>query len=351
MFKPRLRSLSGDEFDLVKELVGSVFSSLGGGDSEVSDPLGSLGVLLDKLRLLLEDLSNWLGVSLGLNSVWFSNDGSVDLFVEFFAGLNLGGGEALSPVGELSLEFLSVFLLEGFHVIGNVVSEDSCSVGFGVIFGLNSFRSGRFTSLVLNNGNLSSGVTWESLGLMWNVDSTIASTLKDTEKSGTGGGSLETNIEKSLEWSLIIISIIINVEVLSIDIRGGFVKVSESDLFQQSSGEEETGGIGGGVVGKTSSESVSFELGGFSSAENSISSHGGEDNLSDEFGVSSSDNKSVFLGVILVLVLLYESSSSIEVGFTLSSSLWFDLHSLGVCLVLYDFNETHFSLFVKVFND
>jgi hypothetical protein len=35
----------------------------------------------------------------------------------------------------------------------------------------------------------------------------------------------------------------------------------------------------------------------------------------------------------------------------LSSSLWFDLHSLGVCLVLYDFNETHFSLFVKVFND
>jgi len=297
--------LSGDEFDLVHELVGSVFSSGSSGDSEVSDPFLSLGVFLDKFWLLLDNLSNEFSVSGFLYSVWVGNDGGVDLFVEVFAGLNLSSGEALGPVGELSLEFLSVFFLEGFHVVGDVVSEDSGSVGLGIEFGVNLLGSGGFTSLVLNNSDLSSGVTWESLGLMWNVDSTIASTLKDTEDSGTGGGSLETNIEKSLEWSLIIISIIINVEVLSIDIRGGFVKVSESDLFQQSSGEEETGGIGGGVVGKSSSESVSFELGGFSSAKNSISSHGGEDNLGDEFGVSSSNDKSVFLGVILVLVLLY----------------------------------------------
>jgi hypothetical protein len=32
--------------------------------------------------------------------------------------------------------------------------------------------------------------------------------------------------------------------------------------------------------------------------------------------------------------LLHESSSSIEVSFTLSSSLWFDLHSLGISLIL-----------------
>ena len=343
--------MSGDKFDLVKELVGSVFSSSSGSDSEMSDPFVSFGVLLDEEWLLLDNLSNEFGVSLGLNSVWFGDDGGVNLLVEVFAGLNLGGGEALGPVGELSLEFLSVFLLEGFHVVGDVVSEDSGSVGLGIEFSFNSLGSGGFSSLVLDNGNLSSGVSWESLGLMWNIDSTIASTLKDTEDSGTGGGSLETNIEKSLEWSLIIISIIIDVEVFSVDIGGGFVKVTESDLLEESSGEEESGGIGGSVVGKTSSESVSFELGGFSRAKNSISSHGGEDNLSDEFGVSSSDNKSVFLGVILVLVLLDESSSGIEVSFTLSSSLWLNLHSLGVCLVLDDFNETHFSLYSKVFND
>ena len=343
--------MSGDEFDLVKEFVGSVFSSGSGGDSEVSDPFGSLGVLLDEEWLLLDYLSNEFGVSLGLNSIWVGNDGGVDLLVEVFAGLNLGGSEALRPVGELSLEFLSVFLLEGFHVVGDMVSEDFGSVGLGIEFGVNLLGSGGFTSLVLNNSNLSSGVTWESLGLMWNVDSTIASTLKDTEDSGTGGGSLETNIEESLEWSLVIISIIIDVEVFSVNIGCGFVEVTESDLLEESSGEEKSGGIGGSVVGKTSSESVSFELGGFSRAKNSISSHGGEDNLRDEFGVSSSNDKSVFLGVILVLVLLDESSSGVEVSFTLSSSLWLNLHSLGVCLVFDDFNETHFSLYSKVFND
>ena len=271
----------------------------------MSNPFSTLGVLLNKLWFFVNNLSGWLGITLGLNSIWVSNTGGVNLFVEIFAGLNFSGSEAFGPVGELSLEFLTVFFLERFHVVGNVVSEDSCSVSLGVEFSLNSFRSGRFTSLVLNNSNLSSGVTWESLGLMWNVNSTIASTLKDTEDSGTGGGSLETNIEKSLEWSLIIIWIIINVEVFSVDISGCFIEVVKSDLFQQSSGEEESGGISGSIVGKTSSETVCLELGGFSRAKNSISSHGREDNLSDEFRVSSSDDESVFLGVILVLVLLH----------------------------------------------
>jgi hypothetical protein len=343
MLIPKERSLLGlegsDEFSL------GVSFSCGGGDSEMSDPFSTLGILLNESWFGIDNLSSWFGVTLGLNSVWVSNDSLVNLFVEILASFDTGGLEAFVPLGELSLEFLSVFLLERFHVVGNVVSEDSCSVCLGIEFSINLFSSGRFTSLVLDLSNLSSGVTWESLGLMWYVKSTIASTLKDTEESGTGGGSLETNIEKSLEWSLIIIDIIINVEVFTVNIRGSFVKIAETDLFQQSSGEKESSGVSGGVVGKTSGETVLLELGGESRAKNSISSHGGEDNLSDEFSVSSSDDESVFLGVILVLVLLHQSSSGVVVSLCLSSSLWFDLHSLGVCLVLDDFNETHFYVF------
>jgi len=300
--KPRQCSLLGLEGS--DEFVGGVSSSGGGGDSEMSDPFSALGVLLDKSWLGGDNLSGWLGVTLGLNSVWVGDDGLVDLLVEVFAGLDTGGLEALGPLGELSSEFLGIFLLERFHVVLNVDTEDSGSVCLGIEFSVNLFSSGGFTSLVFDLSNLGSGVTWESLGLMWNVKSSIACSLKDTEESGTSGGSLETNIEKSLEWSLIIIDIIINVEVLSVDIRGGLVEVVESDLFQQSSSEEKTGGISSGVVGETSGETVLSELGGFSRAKNSISSHGGEDNLSDEFSVSSSDDESVFLGVILVLILL-----------------------------------------------
>jgi len=258
---------------------GRSLSSGGGSESLVSDPLSTLGILLDKFWGFLESLSGWLGVTLGLNSVWVGNDGSVDLFVKIFAGLDLGGGESLGPVGELSLEFLTIFLLEGLHVFSDVGTEDSCSVCFGIEFSGDSLFTSRFTSLVFNLSDSSSGVTWESLGLMWYVKSTIACSLKNTEDSGTGGGSLETNIEKSLEWSLIIITVIIDVEVFSVDISGGFVKVVKTNLFQKSSSEKETGGISGSVVGKSSGETVSLELGRISSAQNSISSHGGEDNL------------------------------------------------------------------------
>jgi len=304
MFKLRRISVSGSGLEGSDEFSLSSVSSVGGGDSGFSNPFLSLGVLEDLGFSILDNLSNWVLSTGFLDSVWFGNNGSVNFLVEFLAGLDLSSGEAFGPLGELSLEFFTVFLLERFHVVGNVVSEDSCSVSFSVEFSFNSLSSGRFTSLVLNLSNFSSGVTWESLGLMWDVNSTIASTLKDTEESGTGGGSLETNIEKSLEWSLIIIDIIINVEVFSVDISGGFVEVVESDLFQQSSGEEKTGAIGGGVVGKTSGETVSSKFGGISSAKNFITSHGRVDNLSDEFLVGSSDNESVFLGVILALVLL-----------------------------------------------
>lgn len=288
----------GDEFG------SRSLSSGGGSESLVSDPLSSLGILLDKSWGFLESLSGWLGVTLGLNSVWVGNDGSVNLFVKILAGLDLGGGEGLGPVGELSLEFLGIVLLEGLHVFSNVGTEDSCSVCLGIEFSGNSLFTGRFTSLVFDLSDSSSGVTWESLSLMWYVKSTIACSLKNTEDSGTSGGSLETNIEKSLEWSLVIITVIINVKVFSVDISGGFVKIVKTDLFQQSSGEEKTGGISGSVVGKTSGKTVSLKLGRIGSAQNSISSHGGEDNLGDEFGVSSSNDKSVFLRVILVLVLL-----------------------------------------------
>ena len=70
-----------------------------------------------------------------------------------------------------------------------------------------------------------------------------------------------------------------------------------------------------------------LELIRFGSSQNLISSHGGVDNLSDELAASSSGDKPVLLGVVLVLVLTGKSTSSIVVSLSLSSSLGLDLHS------------------------
>jgi len=298
------------------------------GESEVGDPLSALGVLLDESWLLGDDLSGTFLSGSRASSGWVGDDGGVHLLVDVFDGLDLVGGEALVPLGELDLESLGVLLLELVHVNSDVVTVDSVSMLLGVEVGLNLLGIvGLLTSLVDNSLNLSSGVTWESLGVVWHVDTSVTCTLEDTEDSGTGGGSVETNIEKSLEWSLVL-DVVVDVEVLSVDVGVDGVHVGEVDLLEESSGEEETGGVAGGVVGKTGGESMSSKFSGVSLAQNSISGHGGVDNLSNDLSVSSSGNKSVFLGVILVLVLLDQSSSGVVVSLALSSSFWLDLHSL-----------------------
>lgn len=201
----------------------------------MGDPLLSLGVLEDLVSTWGDNLSNWLGISGGLLSVWVGNDGLVDLLVDIFAGLGFVGGEALVPLGEEDLVLGWVFLLDGVHVGGNMGTEDSFLMDLSVIFGTRFFSIGGFSSLVGNDFNLTSGITWESLGVVRNVESSIASTLKGTEDSGTGGGSLDTDIHKSLEWSLFTFAL--DEEQFTIDFGVTLVLFSESNLLQESSSE------------------------------------------------------------------------------------------------------------------
>jgi len=76
-------------------------------------------------------------------------------------------------------------------------------------------------------------------------------------------------------------------------------------------------------------------------SHNSITLDSGVDHLADNLLVSSSNNKSVLLGIVFILVLNDETLASVVIGFTLSSTAIFGLVSLRVCLVLKDFNESH----------
>lgn len=97
-------------------------------DSEMSQPLSVLGILLNSFVTLNNDLSGWLLVSCLLYSVWVGSDGFMDFLIEIFACLGLGGIESLLPFAEMSLELLWVFFLHFVHVLGNVVTHDSISV-------------------------------------------------------------------------------------------------------------------------------------------------------------------------------------------------------------------------------
>jgi hypothetical protein len=151
---------------------------------------------------------------------------------------------------------------------------------------------------------------------------------------------VDTNIKEGLEGSLILF-IVGNVEVFTIDITVRLVGVSKSNLFQESSGDKETGAVSSRVVGETSTEAVSLELGGFGGAHHSVTIHVRENNLEDESSVGSSNDKSVLLGVVLVLGLEDESVSSEVIGLSLSSTSRLGLDPGVVSFVLDDFDETH----------
>jgi hypothetical protein len=295
----------------------------------VSEPLGFLGVGEDDRALCLGDLGAG-DLSLGrLRADGGLADLGVDLLVEGLEGGNLRLGEGGVPLAELLLVAVLVLLLEAVHVALDVSTEDVVSVLLGVV---------RAAGLALLNDGLSAlaglslllveVVAGESLGVVGHVDAAVDGSLEGTEDAVSGGGSHQADVEEGAEGALVLVdALLVDVEELAVSGLDTLVEVVQLDLGQQSSREEEAGGVGGGVVGETSLEPELSEVLGVGLAEDSVALDGGVDDLGDDLGVGSADAQSVLLGLVLVLVLLNEAATGLVVGLSLSSASVLDLVS------------------------
>lgn len=340
-----VRSLLGNS---LLELSGNSSLSLGVGESVLSEPLLVLGVLLNELTGSLLDLLSDGCLLVDLDSVGVLSDLSVNLLVESLGVGDLCLGEACLPLGELLLEEILVLLLEEVHVGLDVVAQDVVSVLLGVVgaVGLALFDD-LLASLSGGGLLLLKVVAGEALGVVGHVDASVNCTLEGSEDSVAGGGSHETDVEESAEGSLLFVDSLgaVDIEEFSVGSLNTLVETVKLEVLEESTGNEETGGVGGGVVGETSLETESLELLGVSLSEDFIALDCGEDDLNDDAGVGSSDAQSVLLGVVLVLVLLDESSSGLVVSLSLASASELDLisgvvrsglHGLDECHVKYD---------------
>ncbi len=105
------------------------------------------------------------------------SDGLMNLLIEVFVGfLVVISIETLAPLPESFLILLGVFLLNSVGPFLDVKAIDSASVVICIVF--------YCLSLVRLGGS------WESPGVMGNVDATITGTFESTENSGTSGCSL-----------------------------------------------------------------------------------------------------------------------------------------------------------------
>jgi hypothetical protein len=267
-----------------------------------------------------------LGVLL-LGVAWVSSDGVVALLVHGLEGVAVDAG--LHVLRELLGVGLLVVLLELLHVLGNVATEDVFAVGLGI----------EVVLFVV--------VAWESLGGVWDIEATINGTLECAKDLVTGGGSGETGVQEASEWAWTVVAWL-HVVLVTIDLLLSLVKLVELHLLEESPGEEETGAVVSGVVLEADRDAELGQLVGVGGADDNITAHSGVDDLADDISVGGSDNKSVFWGVKLVLVLSAEASSGLVVSLAFLSSSEFWLESLEVSLVLLDFNQPVGSLLSSI---
>lgn len=307
-----------------------------------ADPLAVLGVGLDEGGLGLDNLADGLRSGLsGASRV--SSDGSVGLGVELLDVLGFGGGQALFPLGELSLEGVGILLLEQVVVGLDVSAQDVVLVLLGLELGF--LLAGGLLDLLatlvgddLGFDDLEAG---ESLLVVGNVETTVSGTLHSTEDTVTSGGAHETDIEVSLEGASVLLDVVPDGEQLAVDLGLAFVEGSHVLESEEATSEQETSCVGGGVVGETSSDAESSELLRISAAHGEIALDGGVDNGGDDSAVGASDTESVLLLVVLVLVLEDEAATCLVVGLTLATTEELGLVTGAVGAALEDFDECH----------
>jgi len=156
-----------------------------------------------------------------LDVVGVLSDFSVNLLVEILNGFGSALLEGFEPSLELDVLFLSS--LETLEVLVNVDTENSLS---------------KLSVVGLRLG----GVITREAGIgMRNVNTSISNTLESGEDLGAGSGGLKTDIENDLEGSSVLLILRNIVIFLNSGVSGiGAVK---TDLFEESSGNEEASGI------------------------------------------------------------------------------------------------------------
>ena len=258
---------------------------------------------LGRLPLLLLSRSR---LSLLLLGRGVRADGFVHRGVQVFQILRFD--PVLQVLCEMNLVLLRVFFHHFFHVFTHVSTKDVLAERFCV----------EFLGITV--------VADEAFFVVRDVEAAVEGALQHSEYLGAGGGALQPGIEDAEEGAGPIIHRV-NVVIFTHIFRVSLVHLVQTEFLEGAAGQEEAGGVGSGVVGKASLETVARELVGVGSRDDDITGEGGIGDLAHDVAVGETDNEAVLGGVVLVLVLGAETETSTVVGLALSAATVLDLWS------------------------
>jgi len=223
---------------------------------------------------------------------------------------------------ELFLEGFLILFLEVGHVVGNMATEDVLFVGFSIGFIVVAVLLG----------------SREATVVVGDIKTTVTSTFHGAKDTGTSGGALQTDIQKGFERGFAT-NINFDVEIFTINFSLTFVV--EVELSVDTTSEEETSAVGGGVVGQTKGDTITFKFVGVCRGEADIVSHISGEDLACDIFVGETNTETVFGSFVFVFILNDQTTTGIVVGLALSASLVLDLEALEISFVFHNFNEPH----------
>lgn len=230
-------------------------------------------------------------------------DGGVGLGVEVLEAVGLE--TVVNVLLELALVALLVVVGQSLHVLGDVAAKDVLLEDLGV----------QLLRLHV--------VAGETLLRVGDEDATVRGALHGTKDTGAGGSAGKADVEEDLEGAARAIIGLGNLGEgeLTIGLLDTEEVLVKTELRQGTAGNQETGGVGGGPVGKAVLDAVGLELVAVGRGKNLVASDLGRHDLHDDVLVGEADDQAVLGRIVLVLGLGDEALTGVVVGLALTSAL------------------------------
>lgn len=263
---------------------------------------GQLGLLvLERLGLPL--LLALLGSVADVLAEGVSADLLVGLGVELLEGIGLN--IVLNVLDKLALVALLIVVGESLHVLSDVAAIDVLLENLGI----------ELLSLDIVAGEAVLGVGDE--------DATVGSALHDAEDAGTGRGAGKTNVQDGLEGAALAVLSLgsLGEGVLAVGLLNTSEGLIQTQLGEDTAGQQETSGIGSSPVGQTVVDAIGAQLVRVSGGEDLVTVDLRGHHLSDDVPVGETDDQAVLGRIVLVLGLGDQALAGIVVGLALPPAL------------------------------
>jgi len=251
-----------------------------------------------------------------------SSDGGVSFGV--YALQLIGSYAEFGKARELAFVGVLILFHQVLHIVGHVLAEDVLSVDISAeLFRLDV-------------------IAGEAFGRVGDINASVGGAFHGAENASAGRRARQTYVQVCAERTRFAFNVL-HVVLLARHRLRALIYAVQMKLLQQPTGQQKSSAIRGRIVSETDFDAISGQFVGISGAHNDVALDLRVRDLCYDVFVGEPNDQPILRCIVFILVLHYEPTASVVIGFALSPPLELDLESLEVSLVFHHFYKTRLS--------